>query len=91
MKKYHVKKGDVVKVIAGSWKGVESKVTAILPKKDRVVIDRAGISQEKLKNLGKRTVRKTAMNPQGGLIERSVSLHISNVKKISEKSESKDS
>ena len=91
MKKYHVKKGDVVKVIAGRWKGVEAKITAILPKKDRVVLDRADIPQNKLKTYGKRTIRKSAANPQGGLIERSVSLHVSNVKKISEKSESKDS
>jgi large subunit ribosomal protein L24 len=91
MKKYHVKKDDVVEVISGRWKGVTAKVVAILPKKDRIVLDRADIPQNKLDSLGKRTVRKTAANPQGGLIERSVSLHVSNVKKTSEKSESKDS
>ena len=74
-KKYHVKKGDTVKVITGVHKGKEAKIAAILPKKDRVVLE--GISTGKMK-----TVKKSAANPQGGLIERSVSTHVSNVKKI---------
>jgi len=75
MTKYHVKKGDTVVVITGEHKGKEAKIAAILPKKDRVVLE--GISTGKM-----RTVRKTQQNPQGGLVERSASTHISNVKKI---------
>ena len=74
-KKYNVKTGDTVKILTGDYKGREGKVSAILPKKDRVVIE--GISTGKM-----RTVRKSAANPQGGLVERQVSTHVSNVKKV---------
>ena len=73
-KRYHVKKGDEVTVITGVHKGKDATVSAILVKKDRVVL--AGISSGKMK-----TVPKSQNNPKGGLIERSVSTHISNVKK----------
>ena len=74
MQKFHVKKGDSVVVITGEHKGKEAKIAAILPKKERVVLE--GISSGKM-----RTVRRTQTN-QGGLVERAVSTHISNVKKI---------
>lgn len=74
MPKYHVKKGDTVKVITGVHKGKEAKIAAILTKNDRVVLE--GLSTGKMK-----TVRPSQQNPNGGLVERSVSTHISNVKK----------
>lgn len=79
-KKYHVKKGDSVEVISGKWKGESAKISAILTKKDRVVLEMSNLSSEKQRQIGKRTVRKTADNQQGGMIERSVSVHVSNVK-----------
>jgi len=39
-----------------------------------------GLSPEKLQEVGRRTVKKTPENPKGGLIERAVSIHMSNVK-----------
>lgn len=80
--KYHVKKGDKVIVNTGSWKGEKAKVAAILNKKDRVVLELLDASKQE--KLGMRTVRKTRQNPNGGLIERSVSVHVSNVTKIDE-------
>lgn len=82
MQKFHVKKGDTVLVITGVHKGKEAKIAAILPKKERVVLD--GISSGKMK-----TVKRTQEN-QGGLVERSVSTHISNVKKIDAPVEKKE-
>ena len=82
MHKYHVKKGDTVLVITGVHKGKEAKVAAILPKKERVVLD--GISTGKMK-----TVKRTQEN-QGGLVERAVSTHISNVKKLDVSAEKKE-
>lgn len=76
MKKYHVAKGDSVKVITGNFKGAEAKITAVLPKKDRVVLEISGDAPHKL---GKRTVKKSRNNPNGGMIDRSVSVHVSNV------------
>jgi large subunit ribosomal protein L24 len=75
MRKFHVKKGDTVKVITGEFKGREAKIAAILPVKERVVLE--GVSSGKM-----RTLRKTRKNPNGGMVERPVSVHISNVMKI---------
>jgi large subunit ribosomal protein L24 len=80
MIKRHVKTGDKVTVISGKWKGEDAKVKAILQAKDRVVLEMTGLSDEKKKQIGIRTIKKSQENPQGGLVERSVSVHISNVK-----------
>lgn len=77
MAKTHVKKGDAVTVITGVHKGKDATIAAVLNKKQRVVLD--GISSGKMK-----TVRRSQQNPNGGLVERSVSVHISNVKKKEE-------
>jgi large subunit ribosomal protein L24 len=74
MAKYHVKKGDTVLVIAGEFKGKQAKIAAILEKKQRVVLD--GLSSGRM-----RTVKRRAQG-EPGFIERAVSTHISNVKKI---------
>lgn len=81
MKKYHVKKGDKVKVNSGNFRGEEATVAVILPAKDRVVLQ---FVDNKDRGLGKRTIKKSKANPNGGLIERSVSVHVSNVNKIGE-------
>ncbi|MBN2641965.1 MAG: hypothetical protein JXR78_09940 [Victivallales bacterium] len=79
--KYHVKKGDKVVVNTGEWKNREAKILAILPKKDRVVLDIDGLTDEDRRRLGKRTIKKTQQNPNGGMVERNVSCHVSNVTK----------
>ena len=66
-----VKKGDIVRVIAGSDKGKTGKVLTVLPKKDRVVVE--GIA------VRKKAVRRSQTNPKGGIIEQEASIHISNV------------
>lgn len=81
-KHYHVKKGDAVSVISGGWKGEEGTIKAVLKKKDRVVVEFKNLSDKKKEMIGMRTIKKSAANPNGGLIERSVSVHVSNVKKI---------
>lgn len=78
-KRYHVKKGDKVVVNSGDWKNEEATISAILPKKDRVVLELANLTAEKRSRLGRKTVKKTKMNPQGGMTERTVSVHVSNV------------
>ena len=75
MNTFHVKKGDKVVVNAGNFKGAEATVTAILPAKERVVLELASGESK----LGKRTVKKSKANPNGGLVERSVSVAVSNV------------
>jgi len=84
-KHYHVKKGDLVDVISGSWKGNQGKILAILKKKDRVVLEMQNLSDAAKERIGKRTLRKSAQNPNGGLVDRSVSVHVSNVRKAEKK------
>ena len=71
MPKAHVKKGDEVVVIAGSELGRRGKILEVSLKKQRVLI-------EGLKMI-KRHSRKSDKHPQGGIIEREGTIHISNV------------
>ena len=73
MSKFHVKKGEQVTVIAGKEKGKSGKIIAILADKQRVVV-------EGLQMIKKHT-RKSQQNPNGAIVEREGSIHISNVKK----------
>ena len=73
MSKFHVKKGDEVVVLAGKSKGKSGKIIAVLTKKERVVV-------EGLQMIKKHT-RKSQTNPNGAIVEREGSIHISNVKK----------
>lgn len=83
MNSYHVKKGDKVVVNSGSWKGEEATIAAVLTKNDRVVLSFSDLSEEKRKRIGMRTVKKNQRNGQpGGMIERTVSVHVSNVTKV---------
>lgn len=66
-----IRKGDTVVVTAGKEKGKRGKVLHILTKKDRVVIERVAMI--------KRHTKPTQQNPQGGIIEKEGSVHISNV------------
>jgi large subunit ribosomal protein L24 len=80
MIKTHVKTGDEVTVISGKWKGEDAKIKAVLKAKNRVVLEMTGLSPEKKKQIGVKTIKKSQENPDGGVIQRSVSVHISNVK-----------
>ena len=73
MSKFHVKKGDDVVVIAGKEKGKSGKIIAVLTDKQRVVV-------EGLQMIKKHT-KKNQQHPNGAIIEREGSIHISNVKK----------
>ena len=73
MPKFHVKKGDQVVVIAGKEKGKSGKIIHVITDKQRVVV-------EGLQMIKKHT-RKDQQNPNGAIIEREGSIHISNVKK----------
>lgn len=73
MPKFHVKRGDEVVVLSGKEKGKRGKIIAVLPKKSRVIVE--GLQ------LIKKHMRKTQQNPNGAIVEREGSIHISNVKK----------
>ena len=71
MAKMSSRTGDKVKVIAGKDKGKESKVLAVFPYKQRIVIERV--------NLIKKATRPTTKNPNGGILEIEGTVHVSNV------------
>jgi len=73
MTKFHVKKGDEVIVLAGKEKGKQGRIIAVLPKKSRVIVE--GL------HMLKRHTRKNQQYPQGAIVEREGSVHVSNVKK----------
>jgi large subunit ribosomal protein L24 len=71
MTRFHVKKGDEVVVIAGAEKGKRGKIIAVESKKQRVIVE--GV------RMIKKHMRKNQNNPQGAIIEREGTVHISNV------------
>ena len=71
MQAFHVKRGDEVVVIAGAEKGKRGKIIHILTGKQRVIVE--GV------RMIKRHTRKSQQYPQGAIVEREGSLHISNV------------
>jgi large subunit ribosomal protein L24 len=73
MRKFHVKKNDEVVVLAGADKNKRGRIIAVLGKHQRVIVEGA--------HMIKRHTRKNAANPQGKIIEREGSIHISNVMK----------
>ena len=69
--KLHVKKGEVVVVLAGKEKGKRGKIIAVIRKKQRVIVE--GVQ------MIKRHTRKSQEHPQGAIVEREGTLHLSNV------------
>ena len=71
----HVRKGDTVIVIAGANKGKKGKVLRVIG--DRVVVEKVAMV--------KRHTRPTQKNPQGGIVDKEGTIHISNVQLFDEK------
>lgn len=69
--KFHVKRNDVVVVIAGSHKGKTGKILEVLPSKQRARVE--GIA------MIKRHLKKSQEHPQGTIAEREGSVHLSNL------------
>ncbi len=70
----HVRKGDQVMVTAGSYKGQTGEISRVLTKSDRVIVK--GV------NLKTKHVRPTRVSPQGTIITKEASIHISNVSPV---------
>ncbi len=66
-----VKKGDIVKVIAGNDRGKRGEVMRVFPEKGRIIVK--GV------NIITKHQRPTARQREGGIIEREGPIHISNV------------
>jgi large subunit ribosomal protein L24 len=70
-KKTHIKKGDMVKVLAGENRGDSGRVLEV--DRDRSVACVEGL------NLNKKHSKPTTANPQGGIVEKEGPIHISNL------------
>jgi large subunit ribosomal protein L24 len=71
--KLHLKKGDEVVVLAGADRGKRGKVISISSKSSRAIVE--GVK------MIKRHTRKSESNPQGAIVEREGTVHISNLMK----------
>ena len=68
---YKIKKNDSVKVISGNFNGQTGRILKVLLNKNRAIVE--GL------NKAKKHVRPSEQNQQGGIIEKEMSIHLSNL------------
>jgi large subunit ribosomal protein L24 len=68
---FHIKRNDEVVVIAGSHKGKTGKVLELLAAKERARVEGVGMI--------KRHLKKSQENPNGAIVEREGTIHVSNL------------
>lgn len=78
MSKLHIKKGDTVIVNSGDCKGKQGRVTRVLVKDQKAIVE--GL------NMVKKATKPSAKNPQGGIVEMEAPIHVSNLNLIDPKS-----
>jgi len=69
--KLKIRKGDIVKVIAGDSKGAQGRVLEVILDKNRALV-------EGVNTVSKHT-RPNAKNTQGGIVKKEAPIHISNL------------
>ncbi|AHF89271.1 ribosomal protein L24, bacterial/organelle [Opitutaceae bacterium TAV1] len=69
--KFHVKRGDEVVVLSGANKGKSGKVLEVVAPKQRARVE--GLA------MIKRHEKKSEKNPNGAIIEREGTIHVSNL------------
>ncbi len=74
MSKLHIKKGDIVFVNTGVDKGKTGRVLQVLVEKKRALVE--GV------NMVSKSTKPNAKNPQGGIVKKEASIHISNLNVI---------
>lgn len=77
IRKYHVRKGDTVQVIAGNDRGKTGEVIAIDKNRGRVTVKGVNVRWKHYK--------KSQQHPQGGREQREFPIHVSNVLVFDEK------
>lgn len=71
MGKIRLRKGDEVIVISGKDKGKIGKILRVFPDKDRVIVEGVAVA--------KRHSKPSQANPQGGIIDKEMPIHVSTV------------
>ncbi|MBE6208632.1 MAG: 50S ribosomal protein L24 [Rikenellaceae bacterium] len=77
MSKLHIKKGDMVTVIAGESKGQSGKVLQVLVSENRAIVE--GL------NMVSKATKPNAKNTQGGIVKQEAPIHISNLQLVDPK------
>lgn len=72
----HVRKGDLVFIRSGDDRGSTGKVLRVLVDKGKVVVE--GV------NVRRKNVKPSQSNPQGGVVDREMPIHISNVAPVAD-------
>ena len=76
--KIKLRKGDLVKVIAGDSKGTEGKIIEVILANGRAIVEGA--------NLVSKHTKPNAASPNGGIIKKEAAIHISNLMLVDPKS-----
>jgi large subunit ribosomal protein L24 len=74
-----IKREDTVLIISGNDKGKRGRVLRVYPEQDRIIVE--GV------RMMKKHTKPTQRDPQGGIIEREASLHVSNVMLVDPKND----
>ena len=74
------KKNDKVKVISGKDKGKISEIVSYFPKDNKVILN--GV------NLVKKHTKPNKINPEGGIIQKEMPIHVSNIMHVDPKTNS---
>jgi large subunit ribosomal protein L24 len=69
-----LKKGDEVQVLSGKDVGKKGEITRVLPDRDRVIVT----SPQQI-NVVKKHQKPTRATMQGGIIDKEMPIHVSNV------------
>ena len=69
--KLKIRKGDLVKVMAGDSKGSQGKIVEIIVAKNRAIVEGA--------NMVSKHTKPNAANPNGGIVKQEAAIHISNL------------
>ncbi|NLT02539.1 MAG: 50S ribosomal protein L24 [Bacteroidales bacterium] len=77
MSKLHIKKGDTVYVNTGEDKGKTGRVLEVLVDKQRAIVE--GV------NMVSKSTKPNAKSPQGGIVRKEASIHISNLNPLDPK------
>lgn len=73
-KKLHIKKGDIVIVNTGEYRGQQGRVLEVNREKERAIVE--GV------NMVSKHTKPNAQNPQGGITRKEAPVHISNLNLI---------
>ena len=76
--KLKIRKGDLVKVIAGDSKGSQGKILEVILDKGRAIVEGA--------NMVSKHTKPNAASPNGGIIKKEAAIHISNLMLVDPKS-----